>query len=265
MTELAEGLAAAEEAAAENPAAGNLADAALALRLKAIERERVLVDYANRGVAMPLIAARVGMTERAARVLLRDVLARSTPKSPEEFAALQMSRLNEALLVAYGAMGEMNLKAVDRVVRIVRALDRYAAVLAARPLTRTPALDHDAEAAAPALPDDRKRYPNVAEALEKVDSRSLARMAVTREAEAKRPARPAAAPTPDLARAPTGARPEIPPQPSEKSRFGRGFAPGGARRARARSVRPRREPLDGVGRIGRRAGRGRRVEPFAIR
>ena len=60
-----------------------------------------------------------------------------------------MSRLNEALLVAYGAMGEMNLKAVDRVVRIVRALDRYAAVLAARPLTRTPALDRDAEAAAP--------------------------------------------------------------------------------------------------------------------
>ncbi len=50
-------------------------------------------------------------------------------------------------------------------------------------------------------------------------------MAVTREAEAKRPARPAAAPTPDLARAPTAARPEFPPQPSEKSRFGRGFAP----------------------------------------
>ncbi len=109
---------------------------------------------------MPDIAARVGMTERAARVLLRDVLARSIPESPEEFAALQMSRLNEALLVAYGAMGEMNLKAVDRVVRIVRALDRYAAVLAARPLTRTPALDHDAEAAAPpALPDDRDRSP----------------------------------------------------------------------------------------------------------
>ena len=175
---------------------------------------------------MPDIAARVGMTERAARVLLRDALARSIPESPEEFAALQMSRLNEALLVAYSAMGEMNLKAVDRVVRIVRALDRYAAVLAARPLTRTPALDRDAEAAAPpALPDDRDRHPNVAEALEKVDSRSLARMAVTREAEAKRPARPAEAPAPDLARAPTGARPEFPPQPFEKSRFGRGFAP----------------------------------------
>ncbi len=67
MTELAEGLAAAEEPAAENPAPGNPADAALALRLKAIERERVIVDYANRGVAMPEIAARVGMTERAAR------------------------------------------------------------------------------------------------------------------------------------------------------------------------------------------------------
>ncbi len=137
-----------------------------------------------------------------------------------------MSRLNEALLVAYSAMGEMNLKAVDRVVRIVRALDRYAAVLAARPLTRMPALDRAAEAAAPpALPDDRNRRPNVAEALEKVNSRSLAGVAASREAEAKRPAWAAAAPAPDLARAPANARPEFPPQPLEKSQFGRGFSP----------------------------------------
>ena len=36
-----------------------------------------------------------------------------------------MSRLNEALLVAYGAMSPVNLEAVDRVVKIVRELDRY--------------------------------------------------------------------------------------------------------------------------------------------
>ena len=213
MTELTEAPAAPEE-----PAAG-----ALALRLKALERGRTIVEYANRGLAMPEIAARVGMTESAARATLRDVLARSMPESPEEFAAIQMSRLNEALLIAYGAMGEMNLKAVDRVVRIVRALDRYAAVLAARPLTRTPALDADAEAAAPALPDDRDRRPIVAQAPEKVDSRSLA--GLTGQAEARLPAWAAEPPAPALARAPTDARPEIPPQGVEIPRFGRGFAP----------------------------------------
>ena len=190
MTDLTE-----SPAVPEDPAAG-----ALSLRLKALERGRTIVEYANRGVAIPEIAARMGMSESAARAMLRDVLARSLPESPEEFAAIQMSRLNEALLVAYSAMGDMNLKAVDRVIRIVRALDRYAAVLAARPLTRTPALDRAAEAA-PALPDDRGRYPIVAQVTEKAHSRSLAGLDLTGEAEARRPARPAEAPAPDLARA----------------------------------------------------------------
>ncbi len=184
MTEITE-----DPAAAEGPAA-----AALALRLEALERGRVVVEYVNRGVAIPEIAARVGITESAARATLRDVLARSIPESPEEFAAIQMSRLNEALLVAYSAMGEMNPKAVDRVVRIVRALDRYAAMLAARPLTRTPALNHDAEAA-PALPDDRGRYSIVAQVPEKAHSRSLG-LRLTEEAKARLPARPAEAPAP---------------------------------------------------------------------
>ncbi len=39
--------------------------------------------------------------------------------------AIQVSRLNEALLVAFSAMSPTNLKAVDQVVRIVRELDRY--------------------------------------------------------------------------------------------------------------------------------------------
>ncbi len=36
-----------------------------------------------------------------------------------------MSRLNEALLISFGAMSGANLSAVDRVVRIVRELDHY--------------------------------------------------------------------------------------------------------------------------------------------
>ena len=51
------------------------------------------------------------------------------PQPPAEFLALQVSRLNEALLVSFSAMHEpkegTNFEAVDRVVKIVRELDRY--------------------------------------------------------------------------------------------------------------------------------------------
>jgi hypothetical protein len=222
MTELTEG------PAAENPAA-----AALALRLKALERGRIVVEYANRGVPIPEIAARIGVAEGEARKRLRDALARSLPETPEDFAAIQMSRLNEALLVAYSAMGDMNLKAVDRVIRIVRALDRYAAVLAARPLTRTPALNRDAEAApSPTLSDDCGRSQIVAQGPGKVESRSL-NLTLAPEAEARLPAQPAEAPAPDLARGRLDARPEIAPQPLNISRFRRGFGPGPASAAAA--------------------------------
>ena len=59
------------------------------------------------------------------RAIVKEALAARMPGPPQEFVALQISRLNEALLVAFSAMSGMNLKAVDRGVRIVRELDRY--------------------------------------------------------------------------------------------------------------------------------------------
>jgi hypothetical protein len=52
----------------------------------------------------------------------------------------QVSRLNEALLVVFSAMTGMNLKAVDRVVKIVGELDRYHGFFAAerRPARTVP-------------------------------------------------------------------------------------------------------------------------------
>ena len=47
------------------------------------------------------------------------------PAAPALFVATQVSRLHEALLVSYSAMSGDNLQAVDRVVKIVRELDRY--------------------------------------------------------------------------------------------------------------------------------------------
>ncbi len=63
------------------------------------------------------------------RKLVRKILAERAPEPPAEFLALQVSRLSEALLLSYSAMHNSvtgtNFEAVDRVVRIVRELDRY--------------------------------------------------------------------------------------------------------------------------------------------
>jgi hypothetical protein len=88
-------------------------------------RESRVVSFLNRGVSIAGIAAREGVTERGMRKYVRALLARRAPQPPAEFLALQVSRLNEALIVAYSAMSGANLHAVDRVVTIVRELDRY--------------------------------------------------------------------------------------------------------------------------------------------
>jgi hypothetical protein len=56
------------------------------------------------------------------------------PEPPAQFLATQVSRLNEALLVSFDAMSGSNLQAVDRVVKIVRELDRYHGFVAAERL-----------------------------------------------------------------------------------------------------------------------------------
>ena len=100
-------------------------------RLARFKREQLIVDYLNRGVSVAEIAARVGVGEKRMRAVIREILARRMPHPPEEFVAIQVGRLNEALLVAFSAMAPTNLKAVDQVVKIVRELDRYGGAFAA--------------------------------------------------------------------------------------------------------------------------------------
>ncbi len=76
-------------------------------------------------MAVVEIAAQMGVSEKRMHAIVRDILDRRMPHPPKEFVAIQASRLNEALLVAYSAMSMTNLGAVDRVVKIVRELDRY--------------------------------------------------------------------------------------------------------------------------------------------
>jgi hypothetical protein len=60
---------------------------------------------------------------------VQQILARRAPQPPAEFLAMQVSRLNEALLLYYSEMynskSGANFEAIDRVVKIVRELDRY--------------------------------------------------------------------------------------------------------------------------------------------
>ena len=168
---------------------------ARAARLAKFKREQLIVDYLNRGVSVAEIAARVGVGEKRMRAVIREILARRMPHPPEEFVAIQLSRLNEALLVAYSAMSPTNLKAVDQVVKIVRELDRYGGAFAAEwarpeasraePGERSPAFgaalfcsaelglqDHEA---APAEPGRDDRPENPAQHLEKVEIRARVR------------------------------------------------------------------------------------------
>ena len=94
-------------------------------------KERRIVDFLNRGVSIVEIAAREGVTEKRMRAAVKEILARRMPEAPADYAALQVGRLNEALLVAYSAMAETNLKAVECVVKIVREMDRYHGFVAA--------------------------------------------------------------------------------------------------------------------------------------
>lgn len=88
-------------------------------------REQGIVNRLNAGVSIAEIAAQDGVTDRRMREVVREILARRAPQPPAEFLAVQISRLSEALLVSYSAMSGGNLQAVDRVVKIVRELDRY--------------------------------------------------------------------------------------------------------------------------------------------
>src|ERR1700731_949018 len=92
-------------------------EARRAKRQARASRERRIIASLNRGVSVAVIAEWEDVPEKRMRVLVRDILARRMREPPAQFLAMQVSRLNEALLVSYGAMSGSNLRAVDRVVK----------------------------------------------------------------------------------------------------------------------------------------------------
>jgi DNA-binding CsgD family transcriptional regulator len=88
-------------------------------------RELKIVELMAGGVSVREIALRERLSERRVREIVAHALARRERVAGPEFFELQVRRLSEALFVSYGSMSDGNLKAVDRVVKIVRELDRY--------------------------------------------------------------------------------------------------------------------------------------------
>ena len=105
-------------------------------RLKRDSREEWIIDKLNRGMSVAELATRQGVTLRRMQILVREILARRTPSPPAGYLVLQVNRLNEAMIVAYGSMAGGNLKAVAQVVRIVSEMDRYHGLFPRR--ARTP-------------------------------------------------------------------------------------------------------------------------------
>ena len=101
-------------------------EARRAARHQKEDREARIVRMLTAGVSVAEIARREGVTQRRMRAIVQELLAERKPDATlSEFLALQVGRLGEALIVAHGAMSNGNMQAVDRVIKIVRELDRY--------------------------------------------------------------------------------------------------------------------------------------------
>ncbi len=111
------------------------------------ERNVRLFNLLKSGVPIAEIALLEGLSARRARELVQEMLERREVDPPAGFAQLQIGRLSDAMMVAYAAMMDGNLHALDRVLRIVGELDRYQGFAGA---PAEPAADATRALAAPA-------------------------------------------------------------------------------------------------------------------
>jgi hypothetical protein len=114
----------------ESSAPASVAPGVRPLRLGArrakAERAFRLVGLLAAGASVAELALEEGVSVRRMRQIIQDVMARRQVDPPPGFAQLQIARLSDALQVAHNAMMDKgDLRALDRVLKIVRELDRY--------------------------------------------------------------------------------------------------------------------------------------------
>jgi hypothetical protein len=89
------------------------------------KRDLRLIEKLAAGATIEEIAASEGISVKWARERKAAILASRVIDTPHEFIKLQIRRLSEAMLVSYSAMSNGDPKAVDKVIKVVRELDRY--------------------------------------------------------------------------------------------------------------------------------------------
>src|SRR5580698_7500131 len=89
------------------------------------KRDLRLIEKLAAGVTIEEIAASEGISVKWARERKAALLATRVIDTPHEFLKLQIRRLSEAMLVSYSATSLGDLKAVDKVIKVARELDRY--------------------------------------------------------------------------------------------------------------------------------------------
>ena len=89
------------------------------------ERNVRLFNLLKAGVPIAEIALQEGLSVRRARELVEGMLGRREVDPPAGFVQLQIGRLGDAMMVAHAAMMAGDMRALDRVLRIVGELDRY--------------------------------------------------------------------------------------------------------------------------------------------
>jgi hypothetical protein len=89
------------------------------------KRDLRFVEKLAAGATIEEIAASEGISMKWARERKAAVLASRVIDTPHEFIKLQIRRLSEAMLVSYSAMSNGDLRAVDKVIKVARELDRY--------------------------------------------------------------------------------------------------------------------------------------------
>ena len=89
------------------------------------KRDLRFIEKLAAGATIEEIAASEGISVKWARERKAAILASRVIDTPHEFLKLQIRRLSEAMLVSYSAMSNGDLKAVDKVIKVARELDRY--------------------------------------------------------------------------------------------------------------------------------------------
>src|ERR1700722_10544939 len=89
------------------------------------KRDLRFIEKLAASVTIEEIAASEGISLKWARERKATILSSRVINTPHEFLKLQIRRMSEAMLVSYGAMSNGDLKAVDKVIKVARELDRY--------------------------------------------------------------------------------------------------------------------------------------------